>query len=74
MEVITGELHGLDLFVGDLDLGGVGVGVQVGVDLRAGARCRGGDEIDHDLAADEGLGAPIDRDVAEQAVLDLVPL
>ena len=50
---------------------GVGVGVEAGVDLEAGAGCGGGDQVDHGLVADERLGAPVDRDVAEQAVLDL---
>jgi hypothetical protein len=36
------------------------------------ARC--GDELDHGLVAGEGFAAPVDADVAEQAVLDFVPL
>ena len=74
VEVVSLDLHGGELLVGDFDLGGVGVLVKAGVDLQAGAGGGRGDQVDHDLAADEGLCAPVDRDVAEQAVLDLVPL
>ena len=56
------------------DYFGVGVLVQAGVDLQPGGRGGGGDQVDDGLAAGQRLGAPVDADVAEQAVLDRVLL
>ena len=33
-----------------------------------------GDQVDHGLAAEQRFGAPVDRDVAEEPVLNFVPL
>jgi hypothetical protein len=74
MELLARELDVLYLLIADRDLGGVGVGVEACVDLQAGAGRGRGDQVDHGLAGEERLGAPVDRDVAEEPVLDLVPL
>jgi hypothetical protein len=41
------------------------------VDFESCARGGRDDQVDHDLAADQRLGAPVHADEAEQAVLDL---
>ena len=71
-EVLGGQ--GLHLTVGDLDAGGVGAGVALGVDAQAGA---GGGVAAIRLTATSwlvsGLAGPAQAGVAEQAVLDPVP-
>ncbi len=68
------EVDGFDLVVGDADLVGVAGVVEAGVDLQAGAGLGGSDQIDDRLQGVQRLAAPVDRDVAEQAVLDFVKL
>src|SRR3954465_14818039 len=59
---------------GDLDALLVSVGVQFALDRQAG-RCGGsGDQVDHGQAAGQGTATPVLRDMAEKAMLDLVPL
>jgi hypothetical protein len=65
------EVDGGELLVGDLDAFGVGVRVEAGVHLEAGAGGGCGDEVDDDLVGEEGFAAPVLADEAEQAVLDL---
>src|ERR1700694_1967241 len=65
---------GFDLFVGNLDAGGVDGGVEFGADGESGAgggRCDG---LDDDFVAGQWPTTPVHRDVGEQPVLDLVPL
>ena len=43
------------------------------MDLQAGFGCGSGDQVDDDLQAGQRMAAPVLSDLAEQAVLDLVP-
>jgi len=71
VEAVGGEGHGGELFVGDLDAGGVVALIETGVDLEAGAGGGVGDQVDDDLVAGEGPASPVDGDGGEQSVLDL---
>jgi hypothetical protein len=57
-----------------LEAGFVGILVQLGTNVEPGFGGRAADQIDHDLAADQGTPAPVVGDVAEHAMFDLVPL
>src|SRR5438876_7458005 len=48
--------------------------VQLRLHSQAGHCARVADEIDHGLKGAEGTASPVLRDVAEEAMLDLVPL
>ena len=48
--------------------------VELRVDGQAGAGGGRGDALHHDLVAGQRSAAPVHRDVAEQAMLDPVPL
>ena len=48
--------------------------VQFGFDAQTGGRAGVADQLDHRLEGAERTAAPILRDVAEEAMLDLVPL
>jgi hypothetical protein len=74
VEVVAAEVQGGHLLVGDLDPRLVGAFVQTGVDLQAGGGGRGGDQADDRLVAGQRPPAPVDADLAEQLVLDPVPL
>jgi len=62
------------LGVGDFDAFGIGAFVKFAVHPQAGPRCGGCDQLDHGEPTGQRLAAPSLGDVAEQAVLDLVPL
>ena len=55
------------------DAGGVGAGVEVGADGQPGGGAGGADQVDDDLVAGQGPAAPVQGDLGEQPVLDLVP-
>jgi hypothetical protein len=74
VERVAVEVDCRDRVVGDADLVGMGAVVEAGVDLKAGARGRCAAQVDDRLQAVRRLAAPVDRDVAEQPVLDAVPL
>src|SRR5260370_29905202 len=74
MKCVTLKLEGCDFFIGNLDALRIAVGSEFAADVQAGLGCGVGDEFDHCQAAGERFGAPVLRDVAEHAVLDLVPL
>src|SRR5438876_6394063 len=73
MEHCWFELPGREFGIGDLDAGGIGVGIDFGLNAQAGAGGRVADELDDDLKADEWSSAPILGDMAEHPVRDLVP-
>src|SRR5450756_1483303 len=74
VEVVAGDGQGCHLGVADLDSGGVGGVVELGVDLQPGAGGGGGtDEVDDDFVAGQRAPTPVHRDVAEESVLDSVP-
>jgi hypothetical protein len=68
------DVDGRGLGIRDFDLRRVPVFVQVRVDLQTGACGGRRDQVDDRLIAGQRLAAPVDRDEAEQAVLDPVPL
>jgi hypothetical protein len=57
-----------------LDLGGVVVLVEAGVDLKTGTGRGRADQADDHLEGDKRLAAPVVADEAPQSVLDSVPL
>ena len=74
MERVAANVERLHLGIADLDALFVGPLVERAFDFQAGLGRRRGDQLDHGGAACERRGAPVLRDVAEQPVLDPVPL
>jgi ribosomal protein S18 acetylase RimI-like enzyme len=74
MECVALDVEGHHLGIDDFDTLFVGGGVERAFDPQAGLGGRGGNQLDHAHAIDEGAPAPGLRDVAEQAMLDLIPL
>ena len=74
MECIALDVEGLHLGLADFDTLFVGRGIEGALDFQAGFGGRRSNQLDHGHAIDEWSPAPSLRDVAEQAVLDLVPL
>src|SRR5271167_3565554 len=74
MERVTLNVERLHLGVADLDALFVSARVQRVLDFQAGLGCRRRDQLDDSHAIRERPAAPGLRDVAEQAVLDPVPL
>jgi len=72
--VVGGQRQGHHDLVGDRDAGGVGAGVEFGVDGEPGAGGGGADRGDDDLVTGQRAAAPVAADPGEQPVLDLVPL
>ena len=70
--VVAGEVDGAHLLVGDFDAFGVGGVVELGLDGEAGGGGCGADQVDDRLDRLEWSAAPVDRDVAEESVFDLV--
>jgi hypothetical protein len=74
MELGSFDPQGCHLGIADFDPSGILASVQSSLDTQS-LRCRGGaNEADDDLPAHQRLATPVGRDVAEHAVLDLVPL
>src|SRR4051812_21031056 len=69
---VQGELAHFGL--GDDDTGLIASLIELGLDAQAGGRTRVADQFDQRLEAVERTPAPVLRDVAEEAVVDLVPL
>ena len=74
MEFITLDVERLHLGIGDFDALLVGRGIERTPDFQAGFGRRRSNQLDYGHAIDERSPAPSLRDVAEQAVLDLIPL
>src|SRR5271166_4399638 len=74
MERVTLNVERLHLGIADLDALLVSARVQRALDFQAGLGCRRCDQLDDSQAIRERPAAPGLRDVAEQAVLDPVPL
>jgi len=74
MELIAGDVEAFHFGVADLDALLVAAGVEDALDFQTGLGGRGTNQLDHSKAIGERSAAPVLRDVAEQAVLDLVPL
>ena len=74
MECVALDVERLHLGIADFDALFVGRGVERALDFQAGfGRCRS-NQLDYGHAIDEWSPAPSLRDVAEQAVLDFIPL
>ena len=73
MERITSDVEAFHLGVADLDAFLVDRRVEDGLDFEPGRGCGGCDQIDDRSMIGERPAAPILRNMAEQAVLDLVP-
>src|SRR5262249_59541375 len=74
MELISGDVEASYLGFADLDALLVAARVERAFDLEPGLGRRRADQFDHGKAIRERPAAPVLRDVAEQPVLDLVPL
>src|SRR3954469_23139743 len=74
MKLVPLEGQFSKLFVRHLEPGFVGILVQLGPNVEPCFGGRAADQIDHDLAADQGTAAPVVGDVAEHPMFDLVPL
>src|SRR5208337_197526 len=67
-------VEGRHFRVRDLDALWIGVAIEFAADFETGFRRGVGDQFDDDEEAEEWRRAPVLRDVAEHAMLDLVPL
>src|SRR3954469_20382088 len=74
MKLVPLEGQFSKLFVRHLEPSFVGILVQLGPNVEPCFGGRAADQIDHDLAADQGASAPVVGDVAEHPMLDRVPL
>src|SRR5687768_10477999 len=74
MKLVPLEGQFSKLFVRYLEPSFVGILVQLGPNVKPCFGGRAADQIDHDLAADQGASAPVVGDVAEHPMFDLVPL
>ena len=69
---VQGEVAHLSL--GDDEAGLIATLIELGPDAQPGGRTRVADQLDEGLEGTERTPAPVLRDVAEEPVLDLVPL
>jgi len=74
MELGSFDPQGLHLGIADFDTRGILARVQRSLNTQSLRSRRGANETDNDLPTLQGLPPPISGDVAEHAVLDLVPL
>src|SRR5208283_4223880 len=74
MEWVALDVERLHLGIAHFDALFVGSGIERTLDFQAGLGRRRSNQLDHGHAIDEWSPAPSLRDVAEQAVLDLIPL
>ena len=74
MPSVGGDVECRHLLIGDTDRLGIAALIQFATDRESCLGCRGGDEVYDAEATDERLAAPGLGDVAEHALLDLVPM
>ena len=72
MEVVAGEREYVDLLFRVADAGGVGTGVEFGAHGEPGGGMGGADQVDDDLVAGQRTTPPVQGDLGEQPVFDLV--
>ena len=74
MKLVSDEVKRLEFLIADFDARGIHVGVLDGSDdqsfLGSGMR----DEFNDGLKRDQGLGTPVEREVGEEPMFDLVPI
>ena len=74
MPSVGGDVECRHLLIGDTDRLAIAALIQFATDRQVGLGCCGGDEVKDGEPADERLAAPSLGDVAEHALLDLVPM
>ncbi len=74
MEVIACDVEHFHLGVADLDALFVGARIEHALDFQSGFGRRCADQLDDGEAIRQRAGTPVLCDVAEHAVLDLIPL
>src|SRR5277367_5639224 len=74
MEGVAFDVEGRHFGVADSDALFIGIGVEFAADRQSRLGCGRRDQLDDRRPAREWPATPILRDVAEQAVFDLVPL
>src|SRR5271154_5366863 len=74
MEGVAFDVEGRHFGVADSDALFIGIGVEFAADRQSRLGCGRRDQLDDRRPAGERPATPILRDVAEQAVVDLVPL
>ena len=74
MELIGGDVEALHRGIADFDAFLIAARVERAFDLEPGGSGGRADQFDHGKTIGERSAAPVLRDVAEQAVLDAVPL
>jgi hypothetical protein len=72
MEIVSGQGYRVLLVIGELDFGGVAVGVECAVHGQAGCGGGVGDEVDDDAVGFQGPSAPVPGDLGEESVFNLV--
>src|SRR6266851_6841182 len=70
---VWSEVEALHLHVRNLDAQLVGTGVQRRLHAQAGLGARRANEVDHRFITHQGSPLPIQTDVREEPVLDLIP-
>src|SRR4030095_15930719 len=73
VELVVLYSEGGKFLIGDLDALRVAAGVEFGMYGESLAGGGGADQVDRDFVAGQRLTSPVRRDLAEQAMLDLVP-
>ena len=74
MKVVALDIKGGHLGVTDLDALRIGPRIEFTTHRQTGLCGRGGDQFDDRQPAGQRLATPVLADMAEQAVLNLVPL
>src|SRR5438128_5010790 len=73
VKLVSSDVKSLEFLIADFDASRIGVGVLDGRDdqsfLGAGMR----DELNDRFKRDQGLGTPVDGDVREEPMFDLIP-
>jgi hypothetical protein len=74
MEVRLLDTDLRQIFVADLNSGGMGARIQLGLDRQPGLGSGVANQIHDHLVAGQRFPTPVRRDMAEHAMFDLVPL
>src|SRR5436305_14265016 len=73
VKIVSGDVKSLEFLIAHFDASRIGVGVLDGSDdqsfLGGGMR----DELNDRFKRDQGLGTPVDGDVGEELMFDVIP-